>query len=357
MTAEFHINLNDYFELKNLVSNVYYPLKELVDKKNFLSIVNNFKTISGEIFPIPIFLDIDNDFKKKLKLNKRFNIKLNDSIVGCITVKDIYTINKKYVSKKLFGTSDEKHVGVKNFLNKKEYFVGGKIDLLDNKTIEKKYNYLQPIKSIERFRRNNWKTIVGFQTRNIPHRAHEHLLRVSLEYVDGLFVQPLVGYKKSGDFSNEAVFRTYEYLIQNYFPKNKVVLGSLNSAMWYAGPREAVFHAIIRKNYGCTHFIVGRDHAGIGNYYGKYDSQKIFKQFKESLNIKILKLGGPYYCKFCDGIVSEHSCPHYNNPSFKVNHISGTDVRKSILNNKYISKKYVRPEILKILKSLNRVFI
>ena len=119
--------------------------------------------------------------------------------------------------------------------------------MLDNKALEKKYNYLQPIISIEKFRKNNWKTIVGFQTRNIPHRAHEHLLRVSLEYVDGLFVQPLVGYKKSGDFTNEAVFRTYEYLIQNYFPKNKVFLGSLNAAMWYAGPREAIFHAIIRK--------------------------------------------------------------------------------------------------------------
>ena len=153
------------------------------------------------------------------------------------------------------------------------------------------------------------------------------------------------------------MFRTYEYLIQNYFPKNKVFLGSLKRAMWYAGPREAIFHAIIRKNYGCTHFIVGRDHAGIGNYYGKYDSQKIFQKFKEDLNIKILKLGGPYYCKYCDGIVSERSCPHHNNPRFKVNHISGTDIRKSILNDKYISKKYIRPEVLKILKSLNRVFI
>ena len=172
-----------------------------------------------------------------------------------------------------------------------------------------------------------------------------------------MFVQPLVGYKKPGDFTNEAIFKTYEFLIENYFTPKKVFLGPLNSAMWYAGPREAIFHAIIRKNYGCTHFIVGRDHAGIGKYYGKYDSQNIFDKFKSKLNINILKLGGPFYCKFCDGIVSENSCPHYNNPIFNVDHISGTDVRNRILNNKYISKKFVRPEITKILKKLNKVFI
>ncbi len=357
MSVEITINLDDYLEIKNLSSNVYYPLTKLVNKDNFTSIVDNYSTLDGKIFPIPIFLNVDKELEKKLKLNRNYNLVLNDSIVGNILLDDIYSVNKKIISKKLFGTNDVKHTGVKRFLQKKEFFIGGKVTLFNNDVLEKSINYLYPLQSIKAFKKNNWKTIVGFQTRNIPHRAHEHLLRTALEYVDGLFVQPLVGYKKPGDFTNEAVFKAYEFLINNYFAEKKVYLGPLNAAMWYAGPREAIFHAIIRKNYGCTHFIVGRDHAGIGNYYGKYEAQGIFDKLKLKLDIKILKLGGPFYCKFCDGIVSENSCPHYSNPDFSVNHISGSDVRDKLLNNKYLSKKYIRPEIIKVLRKLNRVFI
>ncbi|MDA9734245.1 sulfate adenylyltransferase [SAR116 cluster bacterium] len=357
MTIEINITTDDYFEIKNLVSDAYLPLKKLTDKKNFISILENFSLTTGEIFPFPIFLDVDNLIAKKLKIGNIYKLKLKNIIIGTIKISDIYKIDKLYSSQKIFGTTDSKHPGVKKFIYKKDFFLGGEIKLFPEKKIDRKLPYLYPKLTKDIFKKNKWKTVVGFQTRNIPHRAHEQLLRTALEYCDGLFINPLVGYKKTGDFTNEAVFKSYEFLIENYFTKNRAYLGPLNASMWYAGPREALFHAIIRKNYGCTHFIVGRDHAGVGNFYGKYEAQKIFKNLNSSLGIQILNLGGPFHCKYCDGIVTENSCPHFNNPNFNVKHISGTDVRNKLLNNKYLSRKIIRPEIVKILKKIDKLFI
>ena len=174
-------------------------------------------------------------------------------------------------------------------------FVGGKVLLNNTGNTKKKDFYLNPSYVKEIFSKNGWKSIVGFQTRNIPHKAHEYLLRTALEFVDGLFIQPLVGNKRKGDFTNEIIFKCYNLLINNFLPKNKIELGSLLTSMWYAGPREAIFHAIVRRNYGCTHFIVGRDHAGPGkdqngnDYYGPYDAQDLLKEHSDEIGIDMVE--------------------------------------------------------------------
>ena len=168
---------------------------------------------------------------------------------------------------------------------------------------------------------------MGFQTRNVPHRAHEYLHRTALEHVDGLFIQPLIGRKKKGDYTREAILAGYRALLDGCYPEDRVELGVLTTAMRYAGPREAVFHAIIRRNYGCTHFIVGRDHAGVGGYYGDYDAQWLATSFEGELGIRIMPLNGPYHCHVCEGTVTEQTCRHFVTDPDSVVPISGTEVR------------------------------
>jgi sulfate adenylyltransferase len=357
MLSQIKVSLDDYYELKNIKEKVYYPLNKLVDRKNFKSILNNYKLTSGKIFPLPIFLSVEKNIAIKLKLNQTYKLTYRNKNIGKLKVEDVYKINKIKACKKIFKTSSLNHPGVKKFLHTKEYFIGGTIKQLINKITKEKYKYLEPSSLKKIIKKNKWKSLVGFQTRNIPHRAHEQLLRTSLEYSDGLFIQPLLGNKKTNDFTNEAIFKTYKFLIKNYFPKNKIILGPLYASMWYAGPREAVFHAIIRKNYGCSNFIVGRDHAGVGNFYKKYEAQNIFNFFQKNLNINIFKFAGPFFCKKCDGIVTENSCQHYKKNNNSIVEISGTEVRRKLLRNMKISNKVIRPEIVRILRNINSIFI
>jgi len=247
----------------------------------------------------------------------------------------------------LFKTKSHKHPGVLKEMMRSPYRIGGRIALLKRRP--RVAEYLSPADTKQIFQKKGWKRIVGFQTRNPIHKAHEYLQRVSLEFVDGLFIQPLVGWKKKGDFSNEAVISSYKYMIKNIYPSNRVLLGVLDTPMRYAGPREAVFHAIIRRNYGCTHFIIGRDHAGVGNFYGKYEAHRLIKQL-DNLGIRIFTLHEPYYCKKCGFTVSRNNCRHINSRDS----ISGTKIRKFILNNKTIPIEYMRKEISMLLIRLNK---
>ncbi|MDC3027734.1 hypothetical protein OA180_01100 [Candidatus Pelagibacter sp.] len=357
MISQIKISLDDYYELKNLKENVYYPLTKLVDKKNFNNILKNYRLVSGKIFPLPIFLSVEKNIALNLKLNQTYNLSYRNQNIGKLKVEDTYRVNKIKACKKIFKTSSLKHPGVRKFMETKEFFIGGTIKQLNNSIEKEKYKYLKPSSVKKIIKKNKWKSVAGFQTRNIPHRAHEQLLRTSLEYSEGLFIQPLLGNKKKNDFTNEAVFKTYKFLIKNYFPKNKILLGPLYASMWYAGPREAVFHAIIRKNYGCNNFIVGRDHAGVGSFYKKYDAQNIFKLFKKNLNINILKFAGPFFCNKCDSVVTENSCKHFKKNKKLIIEISGSEVRRKLLKNMKISHKIIRPEIVSILQKIQNIFI
>lgn len=350
------INRDQYLELEKLSLGVFAPLKGFMDEKDFISCVNNMRLASGEVFTIPIVFDADAEIATQIKNVTYANLNFEGNTVGKLFPLDVYKPQKEDYIEKIFGTKDSSHPGIKHFLALKEYFIGGTVELLKRPDFEFSKYELTPEETKNYFKSQNWKTIVGFQTRNVPHRAHEYLQKVALEHVDGIFIQPLVGKKKPGDYTPAAVIRGYEALIQNYYPQHRAKLGILSTVMRYAGPREAVFHAIIRKNYGCTHFIIGRDHAGVGNFYDKYAGHDLVSQFEDELGIKIFKLCGPFYCYKCDGTVTEKTCPHFLNEPEVCTEISGTMMRKMISEHGNVDRKFMREEVVAALSDIE-VFI
>jgi len=302
-----------------------------MDSKDYKSVVNDMHLASGEVFTIPITLEVDNlDVIKKDKAELVYKGKA----IGEIEIEDVFKIEKNDILK-VFKTLDINHPGVAKELKRSKFRVGGKTKLLDKSLLR---NTLNPSEIKKLFSKH--KTIAGFQTRNIPHRAHEYLHRLALEFCDALFINPLVGWKKKGDFSEKAVVNGYKALIENYYTNLNVYFDLLKTPMRYAGPREAIFHAIIRKNLGCTHFIIGRDHAGVGNYYGKYEAQELAKKLQKDLDIKILTFKEPFYCPKCEQIVSENCCGHK-----EIKRISGTKIREMLKNGNIPPKEFIRKEV------------
>ena len=228
--------------------------------------------------------------------------------------------------------------------------LGGEVKVTKYYNNEFSKFYRSPSQTREIFKEYQWDTIVGFQTRNPPHRAHEYLQRVGMEVCDGIFIHPLIGWKKRDDFSPYAVLSGYKKLLEKYYPKDRAVLGTLVTPMRYAGPREAVFHALIRKNYGCTHFIIGRDHAGVGNFYGKYEAHELVRSF-DDLGIEVLYLHEPYHCSRCGGITTDKTCSHGNE---HVTDISGTQMRTMLKEGIRPPKEQMREEISEVLISLSK---
>lgn len=336
------IAISDIF---NIANGVFSPLEGFATEKEFYNIVNNNK-YANLVWTIPIILDIDKKDKNNIKIGDELAIcNQKKEIIGIIEAQDIYFHNKNIHAMKVFGTKDINHPGVRNIFEMKEFILAGKISVFGENKCSK--TWLTPRQARDIFAQKGFKTIAGFQTRNVIHRAHEYLQRCALELTDGLFLQPIVGWKKKGDFSAKVIIDTYREFIKDYYQKNRVVFGTLKTAMRYAGPKEAVFHAIIRKNFGCTHFIVGRDHAGVGNYYGKYQAHEIFDKIG-NIGIEILKFKEPVYCSRCNLIVTEKTCGH--NSKYH-QEISGTLVRKIIKNGKQPIHQIFRPEVYKLLES------
>ncbi len=346
------INLDTYLELEKIADKVFYPLKGFMTEEDFLSVVKTMRLKNKKIFPLPVLLPITLKDKQNIKLNNKVFLEYKNVNVAEVYVRSLFNIDFEEFILPLFGTKDRQHPGYKNLLRNGKNFIGGPIKFLRRV----KYRYsdysLTPETIKKKIKNFQLKTIAGFQTRNVPHKAHEYILRDALKEVDGLFVHPLIGKKKSGDFLPKAVLASYEYLINSHFPKNKVLLAGLTTSMRYAGPREAVFHAIIRRNFGCTHFLVGRDHAGVGNYYEEYEAQNLCIKLEKELNIKIIKVRGPFFCKYCKKITTDKLCKKLK---YKVE-VSGTRIRNALLKNKTISNKVMRPAIVKLIKK-NSIFI
>ncbi len=300
---------------------------------------------------MPVIQTIEDTIFSEISEGEEYDLIFYDSAVGSIVVDDKYKIDKSKIADLVFKTSDKNHPGVNLLFAGPNYAISGKLKFYDENFITNTNFHLTPKETKQKFKEMRWRTIVGFQTRNVPHLAHEYLQRCGLELVDGLFLQPISGWKKIGDYRAEIVFECYKALIDNYYPKNRVLLCSLSTSMRYAGPREALFHAIIRRNYGCTHFIVGRDHAGVGNYYKKYEAHEIFDSI-EDIGIIPMLLHEPFYCKKCDMMATEKTCLH--NDSERI-HMSGTYIRNLISNRESIPEKIMRKEIIDILnKHLNK---
>jgi len=351
--SELHLTRTQYLEFEKLALGAYEPVKDFMDEDTFRSVVERMRLPDGTPFTLPILLSIDLETMQRLRGLPRITLAYQGVEVGVLAPESFYTCNKAQVSFALFGTTDKAHPGVRFFLEGGDWFISGPISpITPLPQILPHSNELTPLQAKSLFKNRGWKSVAGFQTRNVPHRAHEYLQRVALEYVDGLFLQPLVGRKKTGDFTPEAVLRGYTALIEGFYPSERIALSLLTTAMRYAGPREAIFHAIIRRNYGCTHFIIGRDHAGVGNFYGKYDAHQLAEQFSGELGITILPLHGPFHCRRCDSIVTEKTCPHHETDPSSISHISGTDMRAILIEGRAPDTRLMRSEIVNALRGV-----
>lgn len=345
------LDRDQYLELEKIGLGAFAPLEGFMDEREFNSVVDNLRLPDGQVFPLPVILDIDEQCAKSIRDAEVVDLVFEGISVGRLWPKDFYSCDRRSVARKVFGTEDPAHPGVRHFYDLKPVLVGGRVELLLRASFDISKYELTPSDTRRIFREMGWDLIVGFQTRNVPHRAHEYLLRIALENADGVFVQPLVGRKRSGDYLPEAIMRGYRALIGNYLPSKRVVLGILSTLMRYAGPREAVFHAIIRRNYGCTHFIVGRDHAGVGDWYGLYDAHELTRRFEGDLGIEIMRLKGPYHCDKCDCITTENSCAHWGTDY--VEQISGTYMRRILGTGNHPDPHLMRQEVVDAIKGIN----
>lgn len=341
-------------DVKNIARGVYSPLTGFMGQADFERVVNEMKLADGTVWPIPFVLDVDAATAGDSTIGEPV-VLVSDAhkAVAILTVRDKYTYNAAEVAQKVFNTTDQAHPGVAMVFAMKEYLLGGDIELIDDSKEPFNDRNLDPQETRLLFKEKGWNTVVGFQTRNAPHRAHEYLQRIGLEVTDGLFINPVIGKKKAGDFTDEAILASYQYMVEQVFPRDRAVLSILPLQMRYAGPREAILHAIIRKNFGCTHFIVGRDHAGVGAYYGTYAAQEIFNTVPD-LGITILKLENSFFCKRCETVATAKTCAHADNERIGP---SGTIIRKMLQANQPVPAEIMRPEISNLLIEHGNIFI
>lgn len=337
-------------DLINIETGLLYPLKGFMTKEEFQSVVENSILPDGQVFPLPITLDIPEE--TQTVPGETLQLTMHGKYVADMQVKDCYYITDSDIQQ-VFQTLDESHPGVRKEQTRSPLRIGGTITLADRGLLD---GALKPEDTKRIFAERGWNTVVGFQTRNPIHKAHEHLQRIGLEICDGLFINPITGWKKQGDFTQEAVLAAYQIMIEEFYPKNAVYLAGLKTQMRYAGPREAVFHAIIRRNLGCTHFIIGRDHAGVGSFYGAYDAHIFAKKISEQydLGIELLLLHEPYYCKKCGMVVSEKNCSHYETDRVA---ISGTIIRKYLSDGQIPNELMLRKEIFDAILGCRQIFV
>ncbi len=339
-------------DIENIADGVFSPLEGFLGEADLRSVLDHMRLSNDVPWTIPIILDVDQGRSDKLEEGDNVLLSFGDKPLALLALEEKFRIEKKELAEKVYRTSDSNHPGVAKTLGLKDVLLSGGVELIKRPSTLFPNYHLRPIETRLLFKEKGWRTIVGFQTRNPPHMGHEYVQKTALTFVDGIFINPVIGRKKTGDFKDEVILRAYQQLLDHYYLRERAVMSILQTEMRYAGPREAVFHAIIRKNYGCTHFIVGRDHAGVGSYYGPYEAQDIFEEFPD-LGITPLFFSSFFHCKRCGGIANEKTCPH---EEARVHH-SGTEIRKMISEKKTPPTTYMRPEIAKVILEFERPFV
>ncbi|MEK6658009.1 MAG: sulfate adenylyltransferase, partial [Nitrospirota bacterium] len=326
----------------------FTPIDGFMGYEDWKDICSDYRMIDGTFWPIPITLSTDEDVKAGDEI-ALFSDEYNE-IMATMKVKDVYKIDKEYECKEVFKTTDMEHPGVKMVMNQAGKNLAGPVKVLSQGTFPNEYKgiYLTPFESRKMFVDKGWKTVAAFQTRNPMHRSHEYLAKIAIETCDGVFVHMLLGKLKPGDIPSDVRQKAIDVLTEKYFVKNTIVIGGYPLDMRYAGPREALLHALFRQNYGCSHLIVGRDHAGVGEYYGPFDAHKIFDEIpKDALETKPLKIDWTFWCHKCDGMASMKTCPHGKEDRIL---LSGTKLRKMLSEGEAVTDKFSRPEVLDILR-------
>lgn len=342
-------------DIENIADGVFSPLEGFIDEEDFQSIVKSGRLKNGLAWTVPIVLDVDEHAAAKMKDAGQVALAAGGERFAILNVEQVYTFDRLACAKAVYQTDDIQHPGVDKMVNKmKSHLVGGKVDVVKRIAQSPLRKYRKaPEQTRAEMASKGWKTVVGFQTRNVPHVAHEMLQKAALNLFDGLFVNPLIGKKKQGDFKDEVILSAYETLINNYYPKDRAMFVTLHTEMRYAGPKEAIHHAIMRKNFGCSHFIVGRDHAGVGSYYHPFAAHEIFKNYPD-LGIEPVFFPAFYYCKKCLGYANEKNCPH--GQEFR-EELSGTKMRKMVSSGEIPAAHMMRPEVASIIVSFKEPFV
>jgi sulfate adenylyltransferase len=351
-TPAITLDWSHYQDLVNIGTGRFSPLEGFLTRNDFLKVVHDMTLEDGTVWSLPITLDVDTETAEGLVPGEMAGLRAPDgTLAGAIEIAELYRANTSDAAGSLYGTDGDDHPGVQAFRSKDQFFVGGPVVLFGDHR-HSDYDLL-PAESRVLFRHRGWETVAGFQTRNAPHRAHEYIQRSALEHIDGLLVQPKVGNKKVDDYRDETIIQAYNELVANYYHPDRFVLSVFPSKMRYAGPREAVYDAIVRKNQGCSHFIIGRDHAGVGSYYGEFDAQRIFDSIGD-IGIEVLRYDYAFFCRKCDAMTSESICPHDADQQI---HPSGTGIRRKIRNGERPSSKIMRPEVADYIIHADQPFV
>jgi sulfate adenylyltransferase len=327
------------------------PLRGFLGQRDYQRVLQDLRLADGTVWPLPFTLAVPVERLPELRAGQEAALRDGQGRVwGVIRISDTFVRDPKEEARATYGTDDAAHPGVAYLLNRPTGIVGGEVQVLPLPTdLPFAARRLTPRQLRAQIAERGWTRIAGFQTRNPIHRAHEYLTKIALEHTDGLVLHPLVGETKNDDVPAAVRFEVYEKLLSAYYPKDRTILAAFPAAMRYAGPREAIFHALVRKNYGITHLIVGRDHAGVGKYYGPYDAQKIFDRFTQSeLGVVPLKFDATFYCKVCGSTASPRTCPH---PASERLDISGSKAREILRGGGNLPVEFTRPEIGEVLRA------
>jgi sulfate adenylyltransferase len=347
--AKMTLRAREVSDLEMIANGAFSPLEGFMGEADYTSVRGNKHLASGLPWTMPVTLSASDDFASGLKEGSDIALySSDDHLLGALHLTEKFRYDKQREAERVYLTTDQAHPGVAALYEQGEWLLGGPISLLNRPRNPAFPSYrLDPSETREAFKKRGWHRVVAFQTRNPIHRAHEYIIKCALETVDGLLLHPLVGQTKSDDIPADVRMHCYEAMLEHYFPRTRAMLAVNPAAMRYAGPREAVFHAIIRKNYGCTHFIVGRDHAGVGNYYGAYDAHYIFNEFdSEALAITPMFFDHSFYCGRCDAMASNKTCPHDSSEHVT---LSGTKVRQMLASGEMPPREFSRPEVARIL--------
>ena len=344
------VNARELSDLEMLTVGALSPLTGFVGEDDYVSVLETMHLSNGLAWSIPVTLSLTDDDVKRIGAGSSVALLPSEGAdpIAIVDVAEVFKRDRQKEALGVFGTEDLEHPGVQALHDAGDFCLAGTVRALSLPEHDDFLSYrLTPAQTRAAFAERGWRTVVGFQTRNPIHRAHEYLQKCALEIVDGLLVHPLVGATKGDDVPADVRMRCYEALFEGYYPKDRAMVSVFPAAMRYAGPREAIWHAICRKNYGCTHFIVGRDHAGVGSYYGTYDAQKIFEEFEPGeLGIMPLMFEHSFWCNACEGMASPKTCPHGETERVS---LSGTKVREMLRAGERPPIEFSRPEVADIL--------